>query len=83
MKIKFVPRNEVRSSRKVKSKYQPLKDAISKLEPGGKAIQASYSNEKELISLRNIVYTYNRENDASVKTNTDSNNNLIFFYIEK
>lgn len=83
MKVKFVPRDEITTSRKVTSKYQPLKDAIRKLEPGGKAIQASYSDEKELISLRNIVYTYNRENNISVKTSTDSAKNLIFFYIEK
>lgn len=82
MKIRLVPRSEIKTSRKVKSKYQQLKDALDKLKSGGNALQIKYANKKELISYRNIVYSYNRENNASVKSNADSNQQILFLYID-
>ena len=82
MKIKLVPRSDVKTSRKKKSKYQSLKDALEKLEPGGKAIQVKFSNRKELISYRNIIYSFNRENKSSVRSSADSNNDTLYLYID-
>lgn len=83
MKIKIVPRSKVKVSRKSRSKYQELKEAISKLEPNGDAVRVEYSNKKELNSIRNVAYTYNRETDSNVKSTTNSSNDAVFFFIEK
>lgn len=83
MKIKIVPRNNVKVSRRSRSKYDKLKEAISKLQPNGDAIKVEYSNQKELNSIRNIAYTYNKEAGSKVKSTTDSNELSVFFYLEK
>ena len=83
MKIKFVPRSKIKLSRKSRSKYQKLREAISKLEPNGDAVRVEYSNKKELNSIRNIAYTYNRETDSNVKSTTNATNDAVFFFIEK
>ncbi len=82
MKIRFVDRSDIKISRKSKSKYRPLKEAIAKLKPGGDAIQVKFSDEKELTSLRNVIYTYNRETDSNVRSSADMNKNLIYFYVK-
>lgn len=82
MKIKLVPREKVKVSRKSVSKYKSLKDALLKLEPGGKAIQVKYENDKDLVSYRNIVYSYNRESDQKIKSSADPIKNILFFYVE-
>lgn len=83
MKIRVVPRSEVRITKKSSSKFRQLLDALQKLEPGGDALEVTYSNEKELSSMRNVVYTYNRENGKKVKSGKDSVNNKVFFLLEK
>lgn len=83
MKIKFVPRNEVKISKRSSSKFRPLLDALGKLTEGGDALEVSYSNEKELSSMRNVVYAYNRENGRSVRSGKDVSNSKIFFFIDK
>ncbi|WP_234572705.1 hypothetical protein [Rhodohalobacter sp. 614A] len=83
MKIKIVPRSKVKVSRKSRSKYEKLKEAISKLEPNGDAIRVEYSTKKELNSIRNVAYTYNRETNSKVKSTTNSTNDAVFFFIEK
>jgi hypothetical protein len=83
MKIKLVPRSKVRVSRKSRSKYEKLKEAISKLEPKGDAIRVDYTSQKELNSIRNIAYTYNRETNSKVKSTTDSSEQAVFFFIEE
>ena len=83
MKIKLVPRSKVRVSRKSRSKYEKLKEAISKLQPKGDAIRVDYTSQKELNSIRNIAYTYNRETNSKVKSTTDSSEQAVFFYIEE
>ncbi|HCD53689.1 MAG TPA: hypothetical protein DEQ34_14675 [Balneolaceae bacterium] len=82
MKIKMVPRAEISSSRKKSSKYAPLIEALSKLRPGGDAIQVKYGNEKELSSARNVVYAFNREYDKKVKSRKDTQNKTVFFYLK-
>lgn len=82
MKIKIVPRQEISSSRKKSSKYSQLMDVLSKLEPGGDAVQVKYSNEKELSSARNVVYAFNREHNKKVKSRKDTQNKSVFFFLK-
>jgi hypothetical protein len=83
MKVRLVPRAKVRVSRKSNSKYSKLKSAIEDLKPGGDALQVKYSDKKELNSIRNIAYTYNKENNKKVRSSSDSSDNMIFFYLDK
>ncbi|MCH8558227.1 MAG: hypothetical protein LAT84_10405 [Balneolia bacterium] len=83
MKIKVIPRSNVRITKKSSSKFRPLLDALQNLQPGGDAIEVTYSNEKELNSMRNVVYTFNRETGNKVKSGKDAMNNKIFFYKDK
>ncbi len=80
MKIKFVPRSDIRISKKSSSKFRPLLEALDKLNAGGEAIEVSYANEKELNSMRNVVYTYNRESGQKIKSGKDAVNGKVFFY---
>ncbi len=83
MKLKFVPRKEVRVTKKSSSKFRPLINALNKLEPGGDALEVTFSSDKELNSMRNVVYTYNRESDGKIKSGKDTVNGKVFFYKEK
>jgi hypothetical protein len=82
MKVRLVPRSEIRVSRKSRSKYDKLKEAISQLSPKGDAIKVKYSSKKELNSIRNVVYTFNRENGSNIKSTTEPNGDHVFFYLE-
>lgn len=82
MKIRMVPRSKVTVSRKSRSKYDTLKDAISKLQPEGDAIRLEYSDQKELNSIRNIAYTFNREQNGNVKSTTNATERSVFFFVE-
>jgi hypothetical protein len=83
MKLKFVPRSDVRITKKSSSKFRPLIESLNKLEPGGDALEVTFSNDKELNSMRNVVYTYNRETGARIKSGKDTVNGKVFFYKEK
>lgn len=83
MKIKVVPRSDIRITKKSSSKFRPLLDALQNLKPGGDALEVTYSNEKELNSMRNVVYTYNREEGEKIKSGKDTMNSRVFFYKEK
>lgn len=83
MKLKFVPRSDVRVTKKSSSKFRPLMDSLNKLEAGGDALEVTFSNEKELNSMRNVVYTFNRESGAKIKSGKDTVNGKVFFYKEK
>ncbi len=83
MKLKFVPRSDVRITKKSSSKFRPLIESLNKLEAGGDALEVTFSNEKELNSMRNVVYTYNRETGARIKSGKDTVNGKVFFYKEK
>lgn len=82
MKIKIVPRNKVRVSRKSKSKYAKLKEALAKLKPGGEVLKVNYGSSKELNSVRNIAYTYNKEKNTNIRSSSDSTDKIVYFYIE-
>ncbi|MEX2574763.1 MAG: hypothetical protein WD317_10715 [Balneolaceae bacterium] len=82
MKVKIVPKSEVKVSRNSSSKYQPLIDALKKLKPDGEVLKVKYSDERELNSMRNIVYTANRDEGKKIKSNKDSHNKTVFFYLE-
>lgn len=83
MKLKFVPRNEVKVTKKSSSKFRPLIDALNKLSPGGEALEVTYTSDKELNSMRNVVYTFNRESGSRIRSGKDSVNSKIYFYKDK
>ena len=80
MDINFVSRKDINISKKSSSKYKPLLDAIRKLTPGGKALQVTYTDEAELNSMRNVVYSHNRENNDNVKSSKHPDENIVFFF---
>jgi len=83
MDLKFVKRSQIKTSKKRSSKFKPLLEALDKLEPGGQAIEVSYSNEKNVNSMRTAVYQYNQENGVKIRSGKDSANKKIYFYREK
>lgn len=83
MDIKFVKRSQIKSSKRRASKFKPLMDALDKLEPGGQAVEVSYSNDKSVNSMRTAVYQYNQENKVKIKSGKDASNKKIYFYREK
>ncbi|MFD2531337.1 hypothetical protein [Gracilimonas halophila] len=83
MDIKFVKRSTVKSSKKRTSKFKPLLEAIEKLKPGGQAVEVSYSNEKNINSMRTAVYQFGKQNDFKVKSRRDADNKKIYFYRDK
>lgn len=83
MKIKEVSRGDIRVTKKSTSKFRPLLDALGRLVAGGNAIEVTYANDKELNSMRNVVYTYNRETGNKIKSGKDSVNSKIYFYKDK
>ncbi|MEX0929481.1 MAG: hypothetical protein WDZ53_08755 [Balneolales bacterium] len=50
------------------------------MKPGQDALEVTYSNDKELNSMRNVVYTHNRETGSKIKSGKDTVNNKVFFY---
>lgn len=83
MNIKFVKRTQIKSSKRRASKFKPLMDALDKLEPGGRAVEVSYKNDKSVNSMRTAVYQYNQENKVKIKSGKDATNKKIYFYREK
>ena len=83
MKLKIVPRSEVRVTKKSSSKFKPLTDALEKLEAGGDALEVTYSSEKEINSMRNVVYNYSRETGKKIKSGKDALNGKAYFFREK
>ncbi|MCC5927376.1 MAG: hypothetical protein JJU41_12535 [Bacteroidetes bacterium] len=83
MKIKIVPRSDVKITKKTTSKYKPLLEALDQLKPGGQAIEATFSNEKEFAAMRNVVYAYNRANNVKVKSSKDSANGKVYYFLNK
>ncbi|WP_440999340.1 hypothetical protein [Fodinibius sp. SL11] len=83
MDINFVSRTDINISKKSTSKYKPLLDAVKKLDPGGKALEVSFEDEKELNSMRNVVYGYNKDTDEKVRSSKHPQKNIVFFYKEE
>ncbi len=80
MDINFVSRTDIDIAKKSSSKYKPLIDAVQKLEPDGKALEVSFEDEAELNSMRNVVYSYNRETGEKVKSSKHPEKNVVFFF---
>lgn len=80
MNLKFVSREKIRVSKRRSSKFRALVDSLNNLTPGGQALEVTYADTKELNSIRNIVYTHNRETGTKIKSGKDSENNRVFFY---
>jgi hypothetical protein len=80
--IKFVDRSKIRTSQVRSSKFKALLNALDQLEPNGKAVKVSYSNDKEVNSMRTAVYKYNNDHGIKVRSRKDSQNKQIYFYRE-
>ncbi len=83
MKVRFVKRGDIKVTKKSSSKFKPLLDALTQLSPGGDAIEVTYTGDKELNSMRNVVYTWNREMGYKIRSGKDTMNSKIFFYRDK
>ncbi len=81
MKIKSVDRNQIKFTRSSRSKYKELYSFLDSLKPGGKAIEVEYSSQKELNSIRNLVYNYNKTQKTKIKSSSDARNSKIYFFI--
>lgn len=80
MNLKFVNRSEIKSSKRRSSKFKPLMEALDSLEPGGDAVEVSYTDEKSVNSMRTAVYQYNQENNVKIKSGKDASNKKLYFY---
>lgn len=83
MKVRFIKRADVKAKKKTSSKFKPLIDALSQLTPGGDAVEVTYGDDKELNSMRNVAYTWQRDNGIKIKSGKDAGNNKIFFFRDK
>lgn len=83
MKVRLIPRSKICVSRKTKSKYDKLKLALEELEPGGNAIQIKYADKKELSSIRNVAYSFNKEKNGKVRSSSGNSDNILFFFVDK
>lgn len=83
MKVRFIKRADVKAKKKTSSKFKPLIDALSQLTPGGDAVEVTYGDDKELNSMRNVAYTWQRDNGIKIKSGKDTGNNKIFFFRDK
>jgi hypothetical protein len=81
MKIKSVDRNQIKFTRVSKSKYRELYTFLDQLKPEGKAVEVEYFSPKELNSIRNLVYNYNKTQKVRIKSSSDPQNNRIYFYL--
>jgi len=80
MNLKFVNREKIRVSKRRSSKFRQLVESLNNLTSGGQALEVTFADTKELNSIRNIVYTFNRETGIKIKSGKDSENNRVFFY---
>lgn len=81
--MNFVSRSDINISKKGTSKYDPLLEALHKLQPGGKALEVTFGDESELSSMRNVVYAFNKEHDVDIKSSKHINKNVVYFFKEK
>ncbi len=83
MDIKFVSRKKIKSSNKRNSKFKPLLEAIDKLKPGGQAIEVSYTNNKNVNSMRTAVYQHSKVKNIVIKSRKNPDTKKIHFYREE
>ncbi|MEX1213368.1 MAG: hypothetical protein WEA36_11030 [Balneolaceae bacterium] len=55
-------------------------EALDSLEPGGDAVEVSYTDEKSVNSMRTAVYQYNQEHRVKIKSGKDATNKKLYFY---
>jgi len=81
MDIKIVKKSSINPSRKRKSKFKPLLEAIDKLKPeGSQAIEVSYTTDKNVNSMRTAVYQHSKAQKIKIKSQRDVENKKIHFY---
>ncbi len=80
MEIKFVKRSAISTAKKRVSKFKPLLEALDKLKPGGSAIEVSYTDERNVNSMRTAVYHYGKQKSMAIRSRKDSKNNKIYFF---
>lgn len=82
MRIKKIDRTQITKSRKVRSKYGKVVEFLDDLKPGGDAVAVEFKDQKQVNSLRNLIYNYNTNRGTKVKTSTDQEKNTIYFFID-
>ena len=81
MDIKIVKKSSIKSSRKRRSKFKPLLEAIDKLKPGGsQAVEVSYTSDKNVNSMRTAVYQYSKLKNIKIKSERNLETKKIHFY---
>ncbi len=83
MEIKFVKRSVINASKKRNSKFKPLLEAIDKLKPGGQALEVSYTNDRNINSMRTAVYQHSKTKNIKIKSRRDPSTKKIYFFREK
>jgi hypothetical protein len=79
--IKIVKKSSIKSSRKRRSKFKPLLEAIDKLKPGGsQAVEVSYTSDKNVNSMRTAVYQYSKLKNIKIKSERNLETKKIHFY---
>jgi hypothetical protein len=79
--IKIVKKSSIKSSRKRRSKFKPLLEAIDKLKPGGsQAVEVSYTSDKNVNSMRTAVYQYSKLKNIKIKSQRDLAAKKIHFF---
>lgn len=81
MKIKSVDRKQIIFTRVTRSKYKELYTYLDALKPEGKAVEVEYTSKKELNSICNLVYNYNKTKNIRIKSSSDAKSNKIYFYV--
>ena len=81
MKIKEIKRSELKLVRASRSKYRDLYRYLDQLKPGGDLVEVEYDSKKDLNSIRNLVYNYNKTNNVKVKSTAISDEQKIYFYL--
>lgn len=81
MDIKIVKKSSIKSSKKRRSKFKPLLEAIDKLKPGGsQAVEVSYTSDKNVNSMRTAVYQYSKLKNIKIKSERNLETKKIHFY---
>lgn len=81
MDIKIVKKSSIKSSKKRKSKFKPLLEAIDKLKVGGgQAVEVTYTSDRNVNSMRTAVYQHSKVKNIKIKSERDIESKKIHFY---
>lgn len=81
MKIKEIKRSELKMVRSSRSKYRELYRYLDQLKAGGDLVMVEYDSKKDLNSIRNLVYNYNKTNNVKVRSTAITDEQKIYFYL--